>query len=330
MVGLYGTGGLGKSTLAKAIYNFIADQFEGLCFLEDVRENSTPYNLKHLQEELLLKTVRSDIKLGGVSEGITIIKQRLHRKKILLILDDVDKLEQLEALAGGLDWFGRGSRVIITTRDKHLLTCHGIESMHSVEGLYGTEALELLKWMAFKNNKVPSSYEDVLNRAVSYASGLPLVIEIVGSNLFGKSIEEWKGTLDGYEKIPNKKIQEIFKVSYDALEEEEQSVFLDIACCFKGYRLTMVEEILHAHYGHCIKHHVGVLVEKSLIEIKTRYFHVVDVTLHDLIEDTGKEIVRKESCKEPGERSRLWCQYEIVHVLQKNTVRLISMNNLLF
>ena len=92
----------------------------------------------------------------------------------------------------------------------------------------------------------------------------------------------------------------------------------------------MVEEILHAHYGHCIKHHVGVLVEKSLIEIKTRYFHVVDVTLHDLIEDTGKEIVRKESCKEPGERSRLWCQYEIVHVLQKNTVRLISMNNLLF
>jgi len=120
MVGLYGIGGLGKSTLAKAIYNFIADQFEGLCFLEDVRENSTPYNLKHLQEELLLKTVRSDIKLGGVSEGITIIKQRLHRKKILLVLDDVDKLEQLEALAGGLDWFGRGSRVIITTRDRHL------------------------------------------------------------------------------------------------------------------------------------------------------------------------------------------------------------------
>ncbi|RHN79781.1 putative P-loop containing nucleoside triphosphate hydrolase [Medicago truncatula] len=147
----------------------------------------------------LFETVRSDIKLGGVSEGITIIKQRLHRNKILLILDDVDKLEQLEALAGGLDWFGRGSRVIITTRDKHLLTCHGIESMHSVEGLYGTEALELLTWMAFKNNKVPSSYEDVLNRAVSYASGLPLVIDVKLGEMRDIKLRETKGL---FESIP--------------------------------------------------------------------------------------------------------------------------------
>jgi hypothetical protein len=89
--------------------------------------------------------------------------------------------------------------------------------------LYGTEALELLRWMAFKNNKVPSTYEEILNRAVTYASGLPLAIEIVGSNLFRKSIEEWKYTLDGYEKIPNKEIQKILKVSFDALEEEEVS-----------------------------------------------------------------------------------------------------------
>jgi hypothetical protein len=89
--------------------------------------------------------------------------------------------------------------------------------------LYGTEALELLWWMAFKNNKVPSNYEEILNRAVTYASGLPLAIEIVGSNLFQKSIEEWKYTLDGYEKIPNKEIQKILKVSFDALEEEEVS-----------------------------------------------------------------------------------------------------------
>ena len=115
MVGLYGIGGMGKSTLAKAIYNFVADQFEGVCFLHKVRENSTHNNLKHLQEELLLKTAKLNIKLGDISEGIPIIKERLSGKNILLIIDDVDKLEQLEALAGGLDWFGCGSRVIITT-----------------------------------------------------------------------------------------------------------------------------------------------------------------------------------------------------------------------
>ena len=324
MVGIYGTGGIGKSTLAKEIYNFIADQFEGLCFLETVRVNSTSNNLKHLQEELLLKTVRLDIKLGGVSEGIPIIKERLCRKKILLILDDVDKLDQLEALAGGLDWFGPGSRVIITTRNKHFLACHGIEKTYATEELNWTEALELLRWMVFKNEKVPSSYEDILNRAIAYASGLPLAIEVVGSNLFGKSIAECESTLDKYGRIPHTDIQKILRVSYDALEEEEQSVFLDIACCIKGFRLEEVEQILHGHYGNCKKSHIGVLVDKCLIKISWCFFSGIKVTLHDLIEVMGKEVVRQESPKEPGERSRLWCQEDIVHVLKENTVSKID------
>ncbi|XP_039683142.1 disease resistance protein RPV1 isoform X2 [Medicago truncatula] len=332
MVGIYGIGGLGKSALARAIYNFVADQFEGLCFLHDVRENSAQNNLKHLQEKLLLKTTGLKIKLDHVCEGIPIIKERLCRNKILLILDDVDDMEQLHALAGGPDWFGHGSRVIITTRDKHLLTSHDIERTYAVEGLYGTEALELLRWMAFKNNKVPSSYEDILNRAVSYASGLPLVLEIVGSNLFGKSIKEWKGTLDGYEKIPNKKIHEILKVSYDALEEEQQSVFLDIACCFKGCGWEEFEDILHVHYGHCITHHLGVLAEKSLIKISTCYHSgSIDVVrVHDLIKDMGKEVVRQESPKDPEKRSRLWRHEDIVHVIKENIgtskIEMINMN----
>ncbi|XP_024641865.1 disease resistance protein RPV1 [Medicago truncatula] len=332
MVGIYGIGGLGKSTLARQIYNFVADQFEGSCFLHDVRENSAQNNLKYLQEKLLLKTTGLEIKLDHVSEGIPVIKERLCRKKILLILDDVDNLKQLHALAGGLDWFGCGSRVIITTRNKDLLSSHGIESTHAVEGLNETEALELLRWMAFKSDKVPSGYEDILNRAVAYAFGLPLVLEVVGSNLFGKSIEDWKHTLDGYDRIPNKEIQKILKVSYDALEEEEQSVFLDIACCFKGYQWKEFEDILCAHYDHCITHHLGVLAGKSLVKISTYYpsGSINDVRLHDLIKDMGKEVVRQESPKEPGERSRLWRQEDIIHVLKENTgtskIEMIYMN----
>jgi hypothetical protein len=175
--------------------------------------------------------------------------------------------------------------------------------------------------MAFKNDKVPSSYEDILNRAVSYASGLPIAIEIVGSNLFRKSVEEWNYTLDGYEKIPNKKIQEILKVSYDALEEQEQSVFLDIACCFKGWGLPEIEEILHVHYGGSITHIIQVLTEKSLIKVgyheRTCTYGVI---LHDLIEDMAKEIIRQESPKKLEKRSRLWLQEDIIQVLEKNTV----------
>ncbi|KEH29803.1 disease resistance protein (TIR-NBS-LRR class) [Medicago truncatula] len=316
MIGLYGIGGMGKSTLAKVIYNFIADQFECSCFLENVRENSASNQLKHLQEELLLKTLALKIKLGGVSEGIPYIKERLHTKKILLILDDVDNLEQLHALAGGRDWFGCGSIVIITTRNKHLLTNHEIEIIHEVKGMSTENALELLRWMAFKNYKVPSSYEEIFNHAVVYASGLPLALEVVGSNLFGKSFAECDSTLDKYERIPHEDIQKILKVSFDALDEEQQSVFLDIACFFKGCRLAEVEEILQQHYGYCIKSHIGELVDMSLIKISG--WNLNDVTLHDLLEVMGKEIVRKESPKEPEKRSRLWCRDDIIHILQEN------------
>ncbi|AES76256.1 hypothetical protein MTR_6g074590 [Medicago truncatula] len=51
--------------------------------------------------------------LGHITEGIPIIKQRLHTKKVLLILDDVDKLKQLRTLVGELGWLGPGSRVIV-------------------------------------------------------------------------------------------------------------------------------------------------------------------------------------------------------------------------
>jgi len=71
-----------------------------------------------------------------------------------LVLDDVDKLVQLEHLAGGLDWFGFGSRITITTTDIHLLHVHGVERAYEVEELNHEEALELFNWRAFRGNKL--------------------------------------------------------------------------------------------------------------------------------------------------------------------------------
>ncbi|MED6183285.1 hypothetical protein PIB30_036471 [Stylosanthes scabra] len=315
MVGIHGIGGIGKTTLALAVYNCIADHFEGLCFLESVRENSSKHGLVHLQNILLSELLgENKFHATSVQQGISIIQHRLQSKKILLILDDVDKQEQLQAIAGNPVWFGPGSRVIITTRDTHLLACHGVERSYELEGLNYADAAELLSWKAFKSVNVSPSYADVLNRAVTYAHGLPLALEVIGSNMFGKSIGEWKSAINQYERIPNNKIHEILKVSFDALEEEEQSVFLDIACCFRGYPLAEVEDILHAHHGACMKYHIGVLVDKSIIKIGWRG----TITLHDLIEHMGKELVRQESPKVIGKRSRLWWHEDIVQVLEDN------------
>ncbi|XP_057446544.1 disease resistance protein RUN1-like isoform X5 [Lotus japonicus] len=316
MVGIHGIGGIGKTTLALAVYNSIADHFEGLCFLENVRENSNKHGLPHLQKIFLVDVLEEkEIEITSVGKGISMIQRRLQQKRVLLILDDVNKMEQLQGIIGRSDWFGRGSRVIITTRDKHLLALHGVESTYEVETLNENDAVKLLRWKAFKEDKVRPNYEGMLSRALAYASGLPLALEVIGSNLYGKSIQEWESALEQYEKIPTKKIQQVLEVSFAALEKQEQSVFLDVACCFKGYHLEEVENILNAHHNHCIKYQIVVLVDKSLIKIT----HSGYVTLHDLIEDMGKEIVRQESPQEPGNRSRLWFHEDIFEVLEQNT-----------
>ncbi|XP_028792460.1 TMV resistance protein N [Neltuma alba] len=316
MVGICGTGGIGKTTIARAVYNSVADNFDGLCFLLDVREKSRKIGLEQIQETMLSKIVGVDIKIQDVNEGVEVIKRRLKQKKILLILDNVDRHEQLENLAGDCSWFGDGSRIIITTRDRHLLVRHGVESIYNMEAFNVHESLELLTWNAFRDNQANPSHMGVLKRAVKYAQGLPLALQVIGSNLHGKSTEEWTSMLDGYKSIPNENIQQVLKVSYVALEPVEKEIFLDIACFYRGKRLKYVKHMVEvAHGSNNLSYFIGVLVDKCLINIENDC-----IQMHDLIQDMGREIVREESPNNPGKRSRLWFHQDIVDVLEDNTV----------
>ncbi|XP_024162073.1 disease resistance protein RPV1-like [Rosa chinensis] len=317
MIGIWGIGGIGKTTLAKAVYNSISHKFEHSYFLANVREESFSHGgLVKLQNNFLSKIIeRNPPSVTNVDEGIIVLKQKLSKKRVLLVLDDVDHLDQLRKLAGGCDWFGSRSRIIITTRDTNCLMAHKVNSIYEVKELNHQEASELFNFNAFKRNICLDDFFEFATEVIRYAKGVPLVLEVLGSDLCSKKDkDEWKDALEYYRRYPNQEIQQTLKRSYEALEYPIKEVFLHIACFFKGDKQNYVINALQC----CDlnpRYALKVLVEKALIKIEKDN----SIWMHDLLEDMGKEIVRQESPGEIGQRSRLWLYEDVRDIFEENT-----------
>ncbi|XP_019072108.2 disease resistance protein RPV1 [Vitis vinifera] len=309
MIGIWGMGGIGKTTLARALYNEISRQFEAHSFLEDVGKVLVNKGLIKLQQ-IFLYDLLEEKDLN--TKGFTFIKARLHSKKALVVLDNVNDPKILECLVGNWDWFGRGSRIIITARDKHLLIAHGV-LCYQVPTFNYDEAYGFIKRHSLKHELLIGDFLELSKEMIDYAKGLPLALKVLCSSLFGMSKKERRNQLDKLKSTLHKKIEEVLRISYDGLDDKEKNIFLDIACFFKGEDKDYVIEILDGcgFFSSC---GIRTLVNKSLISI---YGNKLE--MHDLIQEMGIEIVRQQFVQELGKRSRLWFHEDIIDVLKKNT-----------
>ncbi|XP_075667784.1 TMV resistance protein N-like [Castanea sativa] len=313
IIGVWGMGGIGKTTLARVVFRMVSNKFEGCCFLPNVREVCEKDGLIPLQQQLIRKILNESISIQDVDEGVFVIKNRLRHKRILIVLDDINQLDQLKKLVGKHNWFGSGSRVIITTRDKHLLRILEVDEIFEAEGLSDDEALHLLSLKAFKNGHPPKDYLELSKDVVQYTKGLPLAIEILGSFLFSRSINQWKSTLIRIKEYPECAILQALKISYDGLHETEKKIFLYIAFFFNHDEKNSVVEKLN-YFGLYPDVGLEVLVDKSLIKIEAS-----NVWMHDLLQDMARKIIHEECPEEPGKRSILWLFEDINNVLTNNT-----------
>lgn len=162
------------------------------------------------------------------------MSKKLASLKVLIVFDNIDKPDQVRALVGERSWFGPGSTVMITTRDKGLLQMIPVDEEYAVEVLEVSQSKELFSRHAFEGNPVPEPHVQLLNDIVHYCGGLPLALQVLGSHLFNKPLKEWKHTLDKVRSIPMFEIQDKLRISYNGLDVDEKTVFLDIVCLFIG------------------------------------------------------------------------------------------------
>ncbi|XP_059429156.1 disease resistance protein RUN1-like [Corylus avellana] len=241
--------------------------------------------------------------------GIEWIKERIEGKKVLIVLDDVDQVKQLQALVGIR--FGQGSRVIATTRDEQILTQLGVHKKYKVEELNNWESLRLFSHHAFKKGHLTDDYKDLSIRAVEYAGGIPLALEVLGCFLNGMSVFEWKSELEKLQSFPHEDIQNILRLSFKSLDYYAKKTFLDIACFFIGMDKEYAIRILHG-CGFFPYIDLSLLIQRSLMTIDVQN----KLRMHDLIRDMGRDIVCEMSLGDLGQLSRLWFHEDVLNVLR--------------
>ncbi|KAE8705466.1 TMV resistance protein N [Hibiscus syriacus] len=307
-----GIGGIGKTTIAKVVYNQNIHMFEGYTFLANVRETSRDSNgLIRLQRQLISDVLKGKAhKIYNTDNGINRIKEAVCCRRVLLVLDDVEDLEMMRKLIGTQISFHPGSKIIITSRHRCLLNAHFISEMFCVEAssrlfevkeLNFNESLQLFHWYAFGCNSMPESFVECAASLVKQCGGLPLILQVLGSSLSSKSMSVWKSALEKLEAIPSSKVHKILRISYDSLEDDhDKNLFLDIACLFIGKDRDYTTIILD---GCDFYTRIGIenLLGRSLLTINEKN----QLTMHQMIRDMGREIIRQES-PDIGERSRLW------------------------
>ncbi|CAN7080941.1 unnamed protein product, partial [Brassica oleracea var. botrytis] len=317
MVGIWGPAGIGKTTIARAFYREISDMFMHTAFVESIRgsrenQHRDDHTFKlHLQEQLLSKTFKhKDLKIHhlGVAEA------RLKGKKVLVVLDDVDDLRQLKAMAEKTQWFGRGSRIIITSRYKHLLKAYGIENTYHVELPCSSEALEIFCLSAFDQKSPKAGFEELSMEIRGLAGNLPLGLNVYGSYMRGMSKEEWMHALPKLRTSLDGNIEMVLMLSYNSLCDHDKDLFLHIACFFIGEKTNNLEEDFSNLDE--VRRGLQVLLERSLISIDKG----ARLVIHNFLEQLGIEITRKEYRYGHGRRKFLVDALEICDVLADSTV----------
>ncbi|CAM6077767.1 unnamed protein product, partial [Sphagnum tenellum] len=329
VLSLVGIGGIGKTTLAKEMYRHFenTDMFDKTSILMDVKGSAILDLQKQLAHDLFKEDVRS---VGEFNECFNRIRDR----KVLIVIDDVDKRRQFDELIPDINKLGLGSRIIITSRESNVVNnimkngnCKC--SRHDMAVLSTPNSRHLFNWHAFHSIDAIDGFQEVAEKVADACCGLPLALEVIGCFLFDKREERdlestWPETIKTL--LNNEDIFKKLMISYNRLSLEARKMFLDIACFMIGQRERIARQIFEASKSNYKTPATSFssLMDKCLLKLDEDK----QIRMHDLLRDMGRQVVENQSQRMEKVPSHLWNPEIVVQVLQNrkgtNQVRGLS------
>jgi len=274
MIGLYGPGGVGKSTLIKEIAR--KAKYKKLFDVVVSIEITANPNLQKVQEEIAYVL---GLRLEGEGENVRAdcLRRRLKREKgrTLLIFDDIwNKLDlnklgiplhddddddlsndnkdlnrqELKKKEDNRDHSSKvlnvhkGHKILLTSRDKNVLCVQmDVKLTFCVKELDNKDALMLFQKLVGIRNEMSDSKQEIVKK---YCAGLPMAIVTIARALRSKSESVWEATLEKLKKEELVGVQTSMdisvKMSYDHLENEDIK-YIFLLCAQMGHQPLIMD-----------------------------------------------------------------------------------------
>ncbi|CAJ1911780.1 unnamed protein product [Sphenostylis stenocarpa] len=323
VIPIVGIGGLGKTTLAKFVFN---DKRIEQCFtLKMWVCVSDDFDIK----QLIIKIINSandqasadapphqqNLNMLDLQQLQNQLTNKLAGQSFLLVLDDVwneDRVKWIE-LRNLIQVSAAGSKILVTTRSHSIASMMGTVSPHILQGLSQEDSLSLFVLWAFKEGE-----EDKHPRLVSIGreivkkcSGVPLAVRTLGSLLFSKfEASEWEYVRDNeIWNLPQKKdgILHALKLSYDLMPSYLRQCFALFSLYPKDYTLNSFEVTsLWGALGlialpkknrtleDVANEHLYELMSRSFLQDVEKVGTYYSFILHDLVHDLAQFVAKGE------------------------------------